>query len=500
MTISRRVLLGSGAAAGVAAVLKGPWLLASDAGRFANALRIPAILEGSDARDGRTFNLAIASGRSEFLPGVSTSTIGINGSYLGPTIRCRSGDRVILRVKNDLAEETALHWHGLHIPARHDGGPHQLVAPGSTWAPSFEIKQKASLCWYHAHLMGRTGEQVLRGLAGLFLIEDDESRSLGLPSEYGVDDIPLIIQDRRFNRDGSFGYMSAMSDMMMGYQGDVILVNGTADPHFVLRRLRTRLRILNASNSRIYTLGRDDGMDLVIIGSDGSLLERPMQQRRVRVAPGERIELLVDAQSGRNFRLMSYPDRVARGMGPGMMMGGMAGNTETFAIIELRAGKLEGSARALPDKLIEVPRWTQAQAARTRTFSLDMGMMGMMGMGMGRRGMGGMMGINGRTMDMRRIDERVPLGSIEVWEIQNATPLAHPFHIHGVQFRVLDRDGEAPLPQERGLKDTVLVDPGSAVRVIAQFADFADPQHPYMYHCHNLEHEDAGMMGQFVVI
>ena len=131
MTISRRVLLASGAAAGVAAALEAPWLLASDAGRFANALRIPAILEGSDARDGRTFNLAIASGRSEFLPGVSTSTIGINGSYLGPTIRCRVGDRVILRVKNDLAEETALHWHGLHIPARHDGGPHQLVAPGS---------------------------------------------------------------------------------------------------------------------------------------------------------------------------------------------------------------------------------------------------------------------------------------------------------------------------------------------------------------------------------
>ena len=348
--------------------------------------------------------------------------------------------------------------------------------------------------------MGRTGEQVLRGLAGLFLIEDDESRSLGLPSEYGVDDIPLIIQDRRFNRDGSFSYMSAMSDMMMGYQGDVILVNGTADPHFVLRRQRTRLRILNASNSRIYTLGRDDGMDLVIIGSDGSLLERPMRQRRVRVGPGERIELLVDAQSGRNFRLMSYRDRVARGMGPGMMMGGMAGNTETFAIIELRAGKLEGSARALQDKLIEVPSWTEAQAARTRTFSLDMGMMGMMGMGMGRRGMGGMMGINGRTMDMRRIDERVPLGSIEIWEIENATPLTHPFHIHDVQFRVLDRDGEAPLPQELGLKDTVLVDPGSVVRVIAQFADFADPQHPYMYHCHNLEHEDAGMMGQFVVV
>jgi FtsP/CotA-like multicopper oxidase with cupredoxin domain len=504
MTISRRAFVRSGAAA-AATAFAGPQLFASEAGRFANPLRIPPLLEGVVSPTGKSYDLAVAAGRSQFLPGTSTPTIGINGPYLGPTIRCRTGDRVALRVKNDLAERTAVHWHGLHIPARHDGGPHQVVVPGAVWEPSFEIGQKASSCWYHAHLMGRTGEQVLRGLAGLFLIEDDESRSLRLPSEYGVDDIPLIIQDRRFNRDGSFGYLSAMHDVMMGYKGNVILVNGTVDPHLTLHRQRTRLRILNASNSRIYTLGRDDRKDLVIIASDGSLLERPVRQRRVRVGPGERVELLVDARAGENFRLMSYPDRIAGGgMGPGMMMGGMAGNTETFAIIELRAGTLEASDTALPDKLIHVPAWTEAQAARTRRFSLDMGMMGMgMGMGMGMRGrgrMGGMMGINGRSMDMARIDVRVPLGSIEVWEIENATPLAHPFHIHDVQFRVLDRDGEPPLPHERGLKDTVLVDPGSAVRVIAEFADFADPQHPYMYHCHILEHEDAGMMGQFLVV
>jgi FtsP/CotA-like multicopper oxidase with cupredoxin domain len=500
MTVTRRALLRSGAAAGALSVFAAPRLLASEAGRFTNPVKIPALIEGVAGANGKTFDLAVGSGSSQFLPGVPTPTIGINGPYLGPTIRCRAGDHVSLRVKNNLAEPTTLHWHGLHIPARHDGGPHQIITPGATWAPAFDIRQKASSCWYHSHLMGRTGEQVLRGLAGLFLVEDEESASLGFPSEYGVDDIPLIIQDRRFNRDGSFSYLSAMPDMMMGYKGDVILVNGTVDPHLVLLRTRTRLRILNASNSRIYTLGRDDGKDLVIIASDGGLLERPARQRRVRVSPGERIELLVDAQSGENFRLMSYPDRVADGMmGPGMMMGGMAGNTETFAIIELRAGKLEGSDSALPEKLIDVPAWTQAQAARTRTFSLNMGMMGM-GMGMGRRSMGGMMGINGRTMSMSRIDFRVPLGSIEIWEIENATPLAHPFHVHDVQFRVLDRDGEPPLPHERGFKDTVLVDPGSAVRVIAEFSDFADPDHPYMYHCHILEHEDAGMMGQFVVV
>lgn len=499
MMISRRdFLLGTTAA--TATFISRPRILAAETGRFPNPLKIPALLEGTPGANGNIYELSAVAGKSEFLPGISTPTLGINGAYLGPTIRCRTGDRVTLRVKNTLAEPTTLHWHGLHVPARYDGGPHQVVEPGAVWEPSFEIKQKASLCWYHSHLLGRTGEQVLRGLAGLFLIDDEESRSLHLPSEYGVDDIPLVIQDRRFNRDGSFDYLSAMADTMLGYKGNVILVNGTVDPHFVLRRQRTRVRILNGSNSRIYTLGRDDGTDLLVIGSDGSLLERPVRQRRVRLGPGERVELLVDMQTNRAIRLMSYPDRVTAGaMGPGMMMGGMTGNTETFPIIELRAAQLETTDLSLPERLIRVPSWTPAQAARTRTFTLDMAMMGMGGM-MGRRTMDGLMGINGRSMSKSRIDVRVPLGSIEIWEIRNATPLTHSFHIHDIQFRVLARDGDPPMPTERGLKDTVLVDPGSAVRVIAEFADFADSQNPYMYHCHILEHEDAGMMGQFVVV
>ena len=349
---------------------------------------------------------------------------------------------------------------------------------------------KASLCWYHSHMLEQTGEQVLRGLAGLFLVEDDESLALRLPSDYGVDDIPLIIQDRRFNADGSFEYMSNMGDAELGYQGNVILVNGTIAPHLELRRQRTRLRILNGSNARIYLLGRDDAADLVVIGSDGSLLERPAHMRRVRLSPGERIELLVDIPPERTITLMSYPV-IANAMRPD-------GNDETFPIIELRTGTLETSDIPIPEKLIRVPYWDPARAARARKFTLDMSTMNI-GPTPGPI-MDGSMGINGRSMDMSRIDERVPLGSVEIWEIQNRTTLAHPFHIHDVQFRVLDRDGAPPQPHEQGLKDTVLIDTGSRVRVIAEFADFADPDHPYMYHCHILEHEDAGMMGQFVVI
>ena len=496
MAFSRRNLL-LGAVTTAVFGLNLPRSLALATEHFANPLKIPALIEGNPGEGGKLFELGIQAGTSKFLPGVATPTLGINGAYLGPTIKCRAGDRVTFRVKNNLTEPATLHWHGLHIPARQDGGPHQVVEPGAVWEPSFEIKQKASLCWYHSHLLEGTGEQVLRGLAGLFLIDDDESRSLNLPSEYGVDDIPLVLQDRRFNRDGGFEYLSTMGDVEMGYEGDVILVNGTIDPHVVLRRQRTRLRVLNGSNSRIYMLGRDDGADLVIIGSDGSLLERPVRQRRARLGPGERIELLVDMQPNKAVTLMSYPV-IAGAMGSGMMMRGMRGNSETFPIIELRAAQLETNDLSVPERLIAVPHWNPVQAARTRIITLDMAMMGMGRMG--SPAMDGPMGINRRSMDINRIDLRIPLGSVEIWEIRNATPLTHPFHIHDVQFRVLDRAGTPPEPYEHGLKDTVLVDAGSAVRIITEFSDFADPDHPYMYHCHILEHEDAGMMGQFVVV
>ena len=260
--------------------------------------------------DGKVYDLNVVTGKSEFLSGISTPTLGINGAYLGPTIRCRENDRVTLRARNSLSESTTLHWHGLRVPAASDGGPHQIIEPDAVWETSFAIKQKAALCWYHSHLMGHTGEQVLRGLAGLFLIEDDQSHSLNLPSDYGVDDIPLVIQDRRFRDDGSFDYALTMHDTMMGYKGNVVLVNGTANPHVILRRQRTRLRVLNGSNSRIYTLGRDDGAELIVIGSDGGLLERPARLSRVRLGPGERAEMLVDMQTNQTVRLMSYPDRV----------------------------------------------------------------------------------------------------------------------------------------------------------------------------------------------
>lgn len=467
-----------------------------------NPLAIPALENGRAEATQTVFDLTLQTGSKTFLPGRTTPTLGINDDFLGPTVRCRAGQLVMMKVTNKLGFASTLHWHGLHVPAKADGGPHQVIAPNGVWSPSFQVRQKAGLFWYHSHMMHRTGAQVNAGLAGLILVEDEESAALGLPHEYGVDDIPLVIQDRRFYANGRFEYLTSMSDMMMGFKGDVILVNGTVSPELTLQRQRTRLRLLNGSNSRIYNIARSDGASVLQIGTDGSLLERAVERRSVRLGPGERADILIDVLPDTSLALLSLPDD-AGGRGPGMMgMMGGAGNDEQFTILMLRSGKLEQSEIRLADRLINVPSWDAAKAQRTRNFVLGMGMMGGMGMrgGMGQRG--GMMGmtINGRSMDMERIDERVPLGATEIWSISNATPLSHPFHIHDIQFRVLDRDGVPAQPHERGLKDTVMVDPGETVRVITRFEDFADPHHPYMYHCHILEHEDAGMMGQFVVV
>ena len=478
-------------------------------GLSVNALKIPPLITGRTRNGRKIFDLNVQSGVTEFIAGKSTSSYGYSGSFLGPVLRVRNNDWVTFNVKNSLQEPMTTHWHGLHVPAYADGGPHQIIHPGETWSPEFQIKQKAATFWYHPHLMGKTGEHIYKGLAGLIIVDDEEADALSLPSDYGVDDIPLIVQDRRFRSDGQFQYVSMMPDRMMGMKGDVVLVNGTTNSQLKLKRKRTRLRLLNGSNSRVYNFGFDDGRHFHQIATDGSLLRTAVKRNRLRLAPGERTEILVNFESNSSAVLMSYADVSAgRGSGAMMRMMGMGGNHETLRIMEMRADRLEDSNMELPKLLSEVPNWSISQADRTRRFELQgMGMMGggsggMMGRGSGSMMSGGMMRmwrINGRTMNMARIDERIPLDSTEIWEIHNSSNMLHPFHVHDIQFRIIDRNGGAAKNYEQGLKDTVIVDSGETVRVIAKFEDYADPKLPYMYHCHNLEHEDAGMMGQFTV-
>ncbi len=451
----------------------------------ATSLRIPKLYSGKQVGGVRIFDLNLRHGVSRFLDGVDTETIGINQPYLGPTLEMHAGETVRMNVSSDLSETATVHWHGFHLPAAADGGPHQPIAPGSTWSPSFEVKQRASMFWYHSHAHRRSGPQVYQGLAGAIYVRDDESERLDLPNDYGVDDIPLIIQDRAFNRDGSFAYSTSMPDIMTGMTGDALLVNGTIDPVFEGRNDLLRLRLLNGSNARFYRLGFGDGRSFDQIASDGGLLEQPYRTDKLLLAPGERAQIVINLSDGSPTVLLA--DSVES---TGMM--GTRSDRQRFTVLNIVPAAQRRPAITMPSRLITLPRIDPAVAVKTRRFVLNMGM--------GMRMMsGGGFTINGQSMDMQRIDETVKVGTTEIWQVENASMMAHPFHIHDVQFRIIDRDGQMPDTGERGLKDTVVVAPGEVVRLLLHFADYSDSQLPYMYHCHILEHEDAGMMGQFLV-
>jgi blue copper oxidase len=476
----------------------------------ANSLKIPAVLDGDSIANIRQFQLSLQSGSSSFFPGVQTETMGINGSYLGPTMRFRRGEQVALQVHNQLSESSTLHWHGFHLPPSADGGPHQPISAGQTWNTGFEVVQFAGTYWYHSHMLHTSGEQVYRGVAGLILIDDDEQQA-ELPSDYGVDDIPLVVQDRRFNDDGSLAYMNRYEDMVMGMHGDIVLVNGTHNAFFEAETRRLRLRILNGSNARTYLFAFDDDREFNQIASDGGLLEQPVEMNSLELAPAERAEIIVELAPADQLKLVSlglsnsFPEFVGA---MSEMMREL--NTQRFDILQINSGQDLRENAQVPEQLNSIYRLPEAAATNTREFLLSMGA-GMRsgedrgpGRGM-RNGNGGGYGgghysINGRMMNMNYINERIELNTTEIWEIRNNSPMMHPFHVHNGQFQLLDRNGVQPPANEMGWKDTVRVDSGEVVRIIMRFTDFSDEENAYMYHCHILEHEDRGMMGQFLVV
>lgn len=495
---SRRMFLLGGAA--IAAVAAGGWSLyprhvkAATGFTFETPLAIPVLETGTMKGGVRVFDLAIGDGITEFFSGLQTPTRGVNGSYLGPSLLVRQNETVRFNVANNLTETTTLHWHGVNLPAMADGGPHQPIAPGAVWSPEFEVKDRAATMWYHSHMMGSTARQVWQGLAGMLLIDDDESAALDIPKTYGVDDIPVVLQDRRFNRDGSMPYDPSMHDTMAGMIGNIPLVNGVILPYFNATTSLVRLRLLNGSNASMYGLEFSDGREFQLIASDGGLLQSPVNLSRIHLAPGERAEIVVDVTGGNPIQLQSVArNDQSSGMGMGRMMQGEQ-NAE-FTFMEIRPSGNATQSAALPANLSALPQISRKDAVRSRKFLLEMGGMGMGGM-MG----GGGFTINGAEMDMSVINEVVNKDDIEIWQIDNVGPMAHPFHVHNTQFRILSRDGNPPLPHEAGRKDTVLVNPGETVEILVKFAHYTDPALPYMYHCHILEHEDAGMMGQFTVV
>ncbi len=475
-----------------------------------NPLKIPQLLDGDLNAGARQFQLSLQTGSTSFFAGVQTETMGINGSYLGPTMRFRRGEQVAIEVQNKLTEPSTLHWHGFHLPASADGGPHQPIAPGQTWNTGFEVVQYAGTFWYHSHMLHSSGEQVYRGLAGLILIDDDEQPD-ELPSQYGVDDIPLVVQDRRFDEDGSLLYMNRYEDLVMGMHGETILINGTHNPYFEAETSKLRLRILNASNARTFIFAFSDDREFKQIASDGGLLERAVPMTRLELAPAERAEIIVELDPGEEVKLLSLgkPNNFPEFVGA-MSEIMRALNTQSFDLLQIRAKPELRDSPAIPRQLNSIYRLPEAASTNTRQFLLSMGS----GMRSGEdrgpgRGMrngngggygGGQYSINGRMMNMNYVNERIQLNTTEIWELSNNSPMMHPFHVHNGQFQILDRDGAAPPANEMGWKDTVKIESGELVRIIMRFTDFTDEENAYMYHCHILEHEDRGMMGQFLVV
>jgi FtsP/CotA-like multicopper oxidase with cupredoxin domain len=444
---------------------------------FANELAIPPLAEPTIDADGtRVFDLRFTAGQSHLVEDGPSDTWGLNGTYLGPTVRAARGDTVRMDVTNGVDETTTLHWHGMHVPARMDGGPHQMVAPGDTWSPTWTVDQPAATLWYHPHLEGETAEHVYRGAAGMFLI-DDPDKAPDLPDTYGLDDIPLIIQDKRFDSDGDLSMRSPLGSGV-GFLGDTIVVNGTTNPHLPVTTELVRLRVLNASNARIYNLGFPDGRSFWQVGSDAGLLERPHETDRLQVSPGERAEMVVALAPGDKTVLRSFPPD----LGTSFFGERFDGGDDSFDIVQLRAAAELAPSPGLSDELATVDAPDPDEAVTTRKFILS-----------GSR-------INGQKMDMARVDEVVTVDTTEIWEVTNRGGQPHSFHPHLVHFRVLDIDDEAPPPPLAGWKDTVYVPPGTTIRIVARFDDHADPTASYMFHCHVLRHEDRGMMGQFVVV
>lgn len=442
---------------------------------FLQPLTIPPLATSTIQAGRRVFELVAQAGTHEILKGKQTSTWGFNGTLLGPTLRARHGEEVAIRIRNELNETTTLHWHGMHLPAAMDGGPHQPIAPGETWEPHWQIRQPAATLWYHPHPHGQTEAHVYRGLAGLFIIDDEESDSLGLPQEYGVDDIPVIVQDKIFARSGEFQLSNRSASGMLG---DTILVNGTYAPFLDVTRSMVRLRILNGSTARIYNFGFSDQRDFQLIGTDGGLLAAPHTTDRIQLSPGERAEIVVQLEPGEVTILRSYIPT----LGQGVLFGDDYGNNDIFDILQLRAADTLQPSPALPARLAEIEPLHERDAVSTREFRLS-----------GRN-------INGERMDMSRIDEIVTVDSTEIWTVFSSDFQPHNFHVHDVQFQILTIDGKLPPPELAGWKDTIFLQPGSRYRLIMRFEHYTDPTIPYMYHCHLLFHEDQGMMGQFVVM
>lgn len=460
-----------------------------------NTLSIPPTITSN------TINLTLQEGVTQFYSGINTNTMGANGALLGPTLIMNQGDNVNITVDNQLSDTTTIHWHGMHVAPENDGGPHSLILPGATWNPQFTVLDKAGLHWYHPHLHMMTDKHVSKGIAGLIIVRDVEEAGLNLPHTYGVDEFPIVLQTKGFDASGQIIIHTDLDTAVM--------VNGTVDATIDFPAQVVRLRVLNGSSQRVMEFGFSDNRSFSLIGTDGGLFTAPVNTTRYRIAPGQRADILIDLTTslGQNVQLMSFaselPNAVYGAAQPGMGAGATASlpnytsnplNGNDFQLLDINVVVPTASpVLSVPTTLASFSLIPEASANITRNLTFTSS--GPMG------DLNGPFVINGATFDMGTINYTVPLGNTEIWSLTNQTPISHPFHIHDVQFFILDINGTPPPPEQQGFNDVVLVPAGNGnVRFIAQFNDHSNNTIPYMYHCHMLTHEDMGMMGQFLVV
>ncbi|MFF0425317.1 multicopper oxidase family protein [Streptomyces sp. NPDC004520] len=435
---------------------------------FTTAMPVPPVLRPLSSTGGvDLYKLTIRRSTAEILPGTTTDVLTYDGHFPGPVIHARSGRRVLIRHHNGIDMPVAVHLHGASVPPPSDGNPMDVFAPGTSRTYTYTNRQPHASLWFHDHAHHMEAEHVYRGLTGTYLLTDDLEQRLPLPK--GRYDVPITIRDARFDEQGRLAY--TMSDR----NRTTILANGRPTPYFQVAARKYRFRLLNGSNLRIFALGLSDGTPLTQIASDGGLLERPVAVPVLTLSPGERADVVVDfSRHPVGTRL------VLTNSGPGRPE--QIGKVLRFDVVRTAddPSSVPPVLRALP------PAGALPKAAVTRDIAL----------GMDEDGRPDPRGfINGQMYDPDRIDTTVAFGSSEIWSVTNTNKrVAHNFHVHLVQFRVLERGGLPAGPTEAGLKDTVRVMPGETVKLHVTFDGFRGD---YVYHCHMLDHSAMGMMATF---
>ncbi|MEN1888149.1 multicopper oxidase family protein [Streptomyces mirabilis] len=476
----RRKFLGGMAGAGIAAVTAGGTAIAlltnatqNKAHAAGTTLTIPDLLEGTTTDGTTTYTLEAKTGTSEVLSGVTNTTAGYNQSFLGPTMKWTSGDTVLLNITNSLTEATTVHFHGAHVPPSMDGGPQNAFAAGKTWSPTFTVKDEAKTLWYHPHALGTTAEQATHGLAGMIIVEDDSDASAALPSTYGTDDIPIILQCLATDSAGDIKYN------LSGYLGNglsfPLLCNGTnvddTTLSFTATKKRTRFRLLNASPSDIITIQRSDGATLTQIATDQGYLPEATEVASIRLVAGARAEFVMELSDAVTLEAV-------------VTTGWVRGGSGTYEFLSVTPDASD-APETLPT-LNTISRYdTSDFTARTITLGQS----------------GTTMTINGSAgtsmSSMAMIS--TTLGAEEVWTVKNSTQLEHSFHLHDVPFQLISINGEDPTGVQLGWYDTFEVVGGGSIEIAMKFTDFSDDTYMYMLHCHLLQHEDEGMMASLMV-